>query len=153
VYDVVDGLNKPTVSETSKVGILSSSRFLDLIKPFIEDDTRAQYHRMLYAISLVYTHPAVTDMQQLTIPKMLQVGSMAGHNFLKILDRLLKSQHLRSCSRDQVRSVFLLIFGSILAVGYMEPPPSAPENLARFKNTQDFLCPILAPTSFTLVRN
>jgi len=57
VDDMAGWLNKSTVSETSKVGILSSPRFLGLIQPFVEVNIMEQFHRMIYAISLAYTLP------------------------------------------------------------------------------------------------
>ncbi len=146
VEDVVNWLNNPTVSETSKVGILSSPQFLNLTQPFLENDTSTQFHHMLCAISLAYTQTTAPDSYHLTIPELYQIGSLAGHTFLKILDKLLKPQHLRNCSGDQLRAYFLLIFGTILAAGYTQPMAqgNATEDIARFKDTQDFLCQILA---------
>ena len=146
VDDVVNWLNHPKVSETSKVGTLSSPRFLDLIQPFVDDKTGTHFHRMMYAISLAYTRSIVPGMHHLTVAELFEVGSMAGHNFLRILDKLLKPQHLRNCSQDQLRSLFLSIFGAILAVAYTEPHSlgNTPQGLAQFKDTRSFLCQILA---------
>lgn len=146
VDDVVGWLNKSTISETSKVGILSSPRLLGLIQPFIEDDIMEQFHRMIYAISLAYTQPHTPNRHHLTTPELLQIGSFAGHKFLRNLDKLLKPQRLRDCSLGRLRALFLLIFGAILAAGYTSPQPSGntQQELAQFKDTQDFLCQILA---------
>jgi hypothetical protein len=44
-------------------------------------------------------HSANTpDRHHLTTPELLQIGSFAGHKFLKNLDKLLKPQDLRDCS-------------------------------------------------------
>jgi hypothetical protein len=143
---MVGWLNKSTVSETSKVGILSSPRLLGLIQPFVEDDIMKQFHRMIYAISLAYTQPHTPDRQHSTTPELLQLGSIAGHKFLRNLDKLLKPQRLRDCSLGQLRALCLLIFGAILAASYTSPQPSGntQQELAQFKDTQDFLCQILA---------
>jgi hypothetical protein len=146
VDDMVGWLNKSTVFETSKVGILSSPRLLGLIQPFVEDDIMEQFYRKIYAISLAYTRPHTPDRHHLATPELLQIGSFAGHKFLRNLDKLLKPQHSRACSLDQLRALFLLIFGAVLATGYTSPQPSGntEQELAQFKDTQDFLRQILA---------
>jgi hypothetical protein len=80
VDDVVDWLNNPKDPETSKVCMLSSPQFLDLIQPFIEDDTRTQFHRMVYTISLTYTPSFAPSQDDLTGAAALPVASIAGHN-------------------------------------------------------------------------
>jgi len=145
VDDVTGWLNNSTDSETSKVGTLSSPQFLKLVQPFVEEDTLRQFHRMIYAISLAYAQPNSSNEHQFTTPELLQIGSIAGHNFLAGLDKLLKPQQLRSCSRSQFQSLYLMIFGTILAVGYTNLPAleTTPQRLAQFQNTRD-LCQILA---------
>jgi len=49
---------------------------------------------------------------------------MAGHGFLRNLDEKLKAQSLKDCSRDDLQALFLLVVGTILAVGYVEPMAS-----------------------------
>jgi hypothetical protein len=145
VDDVTGWLNNSTDSETSKVGTLSSPQFLKLVQPFVEEDTLRQFHRMIYAISLAYAQPNSSNEHQFTTPELLQIGSIAGHNFLAGLDKLLKPQQLRSCSRSQFQSLYLMIFGTILAVGYTNllVLETTPQRLAQFQNTRDFLCQIL----------
>jgi hypothetical protein len=146
VNDVVNWLNDPTLSETSKVGTLSSPQFLGLIKSSVEETARTDFHRMIYAISLAYTQPTAPDRHYLSISELYQIGSVAGHKFLKRLDKQLKAQHLKNCSGDDLRSLFLVVIGTILAVGYTDPSISetASKNSAEFKAMQSFLCQILA---------
>ncbi|KAH8742564.1 hypothetical protein BGZ57DRAFT_743686, partial [Hyaloscypha finlandica] len=143
VDDMIHWLNHPILSETSKVGTLSSPQFFDLIKPFIDELARTDFHRMIYAISLAYTQP---DSHDFSIPELYQVGDLAGHRFLKRLDKLLKPQQLKSCSGDELRVLFLLVIGTILAVGYMDLSISNKDfkDGAEFKDMQSFLCQILA---------
>lgn len=51
IDDIVEWLNKPTVSNISMVGTLSSPQFLVLVKSSIEDGKRADFQRMIYAES------------------------------------------------------------------------------------------------------
>lgn len=147
VNDIVDWLNDPMVSVTSKVGTLSSPQFLDLIKPSIKENTRINFQRMIYAISLAYTQPTAPDRDDLSIEELHQIGSVAGHGLLKELDERLKPQSLNDCSGDDLRALFLLVFGTILAVGYTKPEISskpALEQQNQFKAMQYHLCQILA---------
>jgi hypothetical protein len=146
VDDVVDWLNNPMLSETSKVGTLSSPQFLDLVKSSVEEDVRTDFHRMIYAISLAYTQPTAPDRHYLSIPELRQIGSMAGHKFLKTLDKRLKPEYLKTCSGDELRFLFLLVFGTIRAVGYVDFELScmAFEENTRLQAMQRFLCQILA---------
>jgi len=109
VDNVVNWLKNPMLSETSKVGILSSPQFLDLVKPSVEEDHTTNFHCMIYAISLVYTQPTAPDRHYLNIPELLQIGSMAGHKFLESLDKRLNPQYLKDCSGDELRSLFLFV--------------------------------------------
>jgi len=147
VNDVVNWLNDSMVSVTSKVGTLSSPQFLDLIKPSIKENTRINFQRMIYAISLAYTQPTAPERHHLSIEELNQIGSVAGHGLLKELDERLKPQSLNDCSGDELRALFLLVFGTILAVSYTNPGISSkpgPGQHNQFKATQYHLCQILA---------
>ncbi len=76
---------------------------------------------MIYAISLAYTQKGATDSRPLSISELTQIGSIAGHEFLEFLDEKLKPQSLKNCSKADLHALFLLIIGTILAVGYIEP--------------------------------
>jgi len=75
---------------------------------------------MIYAVSLAYTQPTAPGEYLLSTPELLQVGSLAGHKFLKVLDEKLKAQSLKDCSHTDLQTLFLLVTGTILAVGYAE---------------------------------
>ena len=141
--DVVDWLNNPLNSKTSKVGTLSSPEFFNLIKTTIAERAGFIFQRMIYAISLAYTQ--VGD-DYLSASDMHQIGCMAGHGFLQFLDERLKPQSLKSCSGNDLRTLFLIVFGTILAVSYVGPigSPSNSEQQSQFKAMQNHLCQILA---------
>lgn len=118
VNDVIDWLNDSSFSSTSKVGTLSSPQFLELVKPSVDENISTDYQRMIYAVSLAYATP---DGHPLDISKLLQVGSLAGHKFLKFLDKKLEAQSLNNCSRVDLQTLFLLVIGTIIAICYTEP--------------------------------
>ncbi|KAH8732539.1 hypothetical protein GQ44DRAFT_755041 [Phaeosphaeriaceae sp. PMI808] len=143
VSNIVDWLNNPTVSETSKVGTLSSPQFLGLIKPLVGENMMTKFQYMIYAISLAYTQ---NSRHLLSSLELHQIGATAGHNFLRVLDERLKPQSLKEYSVDHLRALFLMIFGTTLAVSYAEPVPEGPsiERQTRFRPMQNHLCQILA---------
>jgi hypothetical protein len=121
VDDMVNWLNAPNQSQTSKVGTLSSSQFLDLIKPTMKDDIYIYFQRMIYTTSLAYTQSTSPHTHFLSITELHQIGAIAGHSWLKTLDEKLKPQYLSTCSKEQLHALFLLLIGTILAVGYTSP--------------------------------
>ncbi|KAF4635574.1 hypothetical protein G7Y89_g2527 [Cudoniella acicularis] len=119
--DIVSWLNtamKP--DKTSKVGILSSPQFLKLVESSLEQNPRMNFQRMIYAISLAYTQPAAPDKHAYGALDLYRVGSIAGHEFLKDLDRRLRPEALKRCDENVLQALFLLLVGTILAVGYTE---------------------------------
>jgi hypothetical protein len=129
VDDVVDWLNSPQISTTSKVGTLSSPNFMELIEPHIGFENMLIFQRMLYAESLAYIQPTTKDQHHLSIQELQQIGAVAGHSFLKFLDEKLRPQSLKNCSKEDLHALFLLVVGTILAVGYTDPIVYASESL------------------------
>jgi hypothetical protein len=82
---------------------------------------------MLYAQTLAYTQVhALGTGYLLSVTELQQIGALAGHSFLLELDRKLTPTHLASCSQASLQALFLMIFGTILAVGYASPPADSP---------------------------
>jgi hypothetical protein len=76
---------------------------------------------MIYAVSRAYTQSTASGKHLLSISELLQIGSLAGHKFLRSLDKKLEAQSLNNCSRADLQALFLLVTGTILAIGYTEP--------------------------------
>lgn len=131
VDDVMKWLNDHQMSNTSKVGMLSSPQFLELAKAFVEEETIKNFQQMLYAQSLAYTQPTAPDKHQLSVLELQQIAAIAGHNCLNFLDARLNPQSLSPSSahssKDHYRVLFLLIIATILAVGYASPTATHPE--------------------------
>jgi hypothetical protein len=81
---------------------------------------------MLYAQSLAYTQQTSSDKHCLSIAELQQVAGLAGHNFLMVLDQKLRPNFLASCPKSGLQALFLLVFGTILAVGYVSPVKESP---------------------------
>jgi hypothetical protein len=121
ILELVEWVNNPHLSNTSKVGLFSSPDFLDLVTPYVGDEVGVSFQRMLYAESLAFTQPTSSEKHQLSVQELQQIGAIAGHNVLRFLDRRLKSDSLRSSSKNALEASFLLLVGTILAVGYSYP--------------------------------
>ena len=146
VSDTVDWLNSPSHSETSKVGTLSSPRFLELTTGSIGPKLGRAFQQMIYAISCAYTRTSKNDGSFLTSAELHHFGSLAGHEVLGYLDERLKPVALGRCSHDDARALFLWVFGTILAVGYAGSGSSKTVSVegVNFTDVQSHLCQILA---------
>jgi hypothetical protein len=51
----------------------------------------------------------------------MTISALAGHDVLKFLEGKLKPDSLKACTKEDFQAFFLLIFGTILAVGYTRP--------------------------------
>jgi hypothetical protein len=91
------------------------------VEPHVGAEIGVSFQRMLYAESLAYTQPTVDEKHHLSVPELQQIGGIAGHTILLFLDGRLKPDSLRACSRENLEATFLLLVGTILAVGYTHP--------------------------------
>jgi hypothetical protein len=107
-------------SDTSKVGTLATPQFSKLVERSLDQASRTNFQRMMYAISLAYTQPTAPENHLLDPIDLYQIGSVAGHSLLKVLDKKLKPESLKKCSEDDLQALFLLVVGTILTVGYTE---------------------------------
>ncbi|KAH7386540.1 hypothetical protein BKA64DRAFT_145627 [Cadophora sp. MPI-SDFR-AT-0126] len=150
VNDIVQWLNNPLLSNTSKVGTMSSPEFLHTIldsSTSLDEKSGMNFQLMLYATSLAHIQQTAPNNHEYSITDLLQIGSVAGHNFLKYLDDKFKPQKLAKCTGDDIRALFLLAFGTILAVGYADDKAvnvRTPEKQRQFKAMQEHICQILA---------
>lgn len=121
VDEIVAWLNTPQLSAASKVGTLSSSYFLG--SPQIH--SKRQYTDILLAddmcgVTNIYTTYCAIKTSSRRL-ELYQISDRAGQDFLKFLDRELKPDSLKTCSKGDFQALFLLLFGTILAVGYNRP--------------------------------
>ncbi|PQE17803.1 hypothetical protein CJF31_00005546 [Rutstroemia sp. NJR-2017a BVV2] len=153
--DVVQWLNDPSASQTSKFGILSCPNFRDLINSYEFGDAGfgAAFQKVMMMSTEVFSYGTLEEWDQvsLTFEEMKLVGALSGQKWLELLEKQLKSHILASRTKEHLQLLFLLVFGTILAVGYTIPLES--ENLKynvklpekqSFAATQEFLCKILA---------
>jgi hypothetical protein len=121
VLELVEWLNNLHLSNTSKVRLLSSPNFLDLIEPYVGAQIGVSFQRMLYAESLAYTQPISEEKYHLSVSELQRIGAIARHTILLFLEWRLTPDSLRACSRETLEATFLLLVGTILAVRYTHP--------------------------------
>jgi hypothetical protein len=59
-------------------------------------------------------------------PKNPKFTAFTGHQYLKILERLLRPSFLSSCTLKRLRAIFFMVFGTILTVGLADPAVALP---------------------------
>jgi hypothetical protein len=147
-------LKDPSSSNTSKVGSLSSPQFQALVQPSrsFGDEASINFQCMISAASLAHTqqnlpHARLNDdsSESTKLPErskqgnnpiimeLQQIGAFAGHQFLIFLDKKLTPQSLATLSKEDLQALFLIIMGTILAIGYAQPmkefPPFPPKEV------------------------
>jgi hypothetical protein len=121
--DVVQWLNDPSASRTSKVGVLSSPTFLNIVNScgFGDIEFGAVFQKVMYTETLIYTNGHEWNRPSFTIEDLKMIGALSGQQWLKLLEKQLKPHILASRTKEQLQLLFLLVFGTILAVGYTGP--------------------------------
>jgi hypothetical protein len=59
-------------------------------------------------------------------PKNFKFTAFTGHQYLKILERLLRPSFLSSCTLKRLRAIFFMVFGTTLTVGLADPAVALP---------------------------
>ncbi|KAE9363737.1 hypothetical protein N431DRAFT_356552 [Stipitochalara longipes BDJ] len=140
VLELVEWLSHPHLFTTSNIGLLSSPNFLDLVAPYFGAEIGISFQHMLYAESLAYTQPTSDETHILSVPELQQNGAVASHNVLTFLDRKLRSELLKSSSKNSLEAAFVLLVGTLLAAPWHDGIRLS----SRFQAMQAHLCQILA---------
>jgi hypothetical protein len=117
--DVVQWLNDPSASITKKFGMLACPNFQDLLNSYgFGDGFGAAFQKMMFTGVFIYTasnrpYPMVEDMKL--------IGALSGQEWLELLEKQLKPHILASRTKEHLQLLFLLVFGTVLAVGYTIP--------------------------------
>jgi hypothetical protein len=89
---------------------------------------------------MMYSQSIRKDEHIISVRVLHQIGAMTGHDLLLELDRKLSPQELAVCSKEDLQALFLIVFGTILAIGYFPPAtkfPPFPIDQVCFKNLID----------------
>jgi len=123
----------------SKVGAMSSTQFRDLIQPLLGEDISTTFRLMIYAISLAHTQQSQNQNSnheygygyQLSVLDLQKIGALAGKRCLRFLDDTFTATSLAKIFKDgnakgKIQALFLLAFGTVLAIGYAKPITESP---------------------------
>ncbi|KAH7386539.1 hypothetical protein BKA64DRAFT_681130 [Cadophora sp. MPI-SDFR-AT-0126] len=140
--DIFNFLNILEESRTSRVGPVSFPKSLNIIATWVVDQF-PHFPKVIYATSRTYTR---SDNSLLTAPNHSELVLVAGNQLLTYLDEKLKPTCLARSTVDQLRILFLGVFGMILAVGILwrEEYCEILEAFPTIRSMQSHLCQILA---------
>jgi hypothetical protein len=110
-----DNKIKPT---TSKVGIMSTAQFERLLHPWISPELAKDFRIMIYTSSVIYNLGVRDHYCGYTAPEFYDIRSYTGMQVLNGLEKLLKPSELAKSSNEKIRAIFLLLFGTTLAIVY-----------------------------------
>ncbi|KAK3389919.1 hypothetical protein B0H63DRAFT_556995 [Podospora didyma] len=115
----------PADVSLSLAGTFSSRQMSDLLRPHLDDQITSQHRMLVYASTLAYVHSDYGLREawegQLGQSDLHQVAYVAGHNLIRELDRILSPTWIAKASKETVEALFLLTFGTMLAIGYSQP--------------------------------
>ncbi|KAN0122932.1 hypothetical protein V8E51_001258 [Hyaloscypha variabilis] len=150
-------LGNPAKSPTSKVGILCSTSFQRLIQAQVGSDLSHAFQQMLLASTTAYNQERDAETSQFSDEELQQITSVAGEYVLASLERRLTPAELeKNTGRlEYSQALFLILLGTILAVGYMQPVQDQPTSAIAshvnpalsktlYESVQEHLCATLA---------
>jgi hypothetical protein len=109
-----------SVPVMSKVGIMSSLRFQQLMSPLITNKLGSYFRLMMHTSSIIYSLGPQDSYCGIPPDDFYSLRSHAGTRVLVGLERLIRPTELANASPEKLRAIFLLLFGTILAVLYNE---------------------------------
>ncbi|RYP22515.1 hypothetical protein DL765_001573 [Monosporascus sp. GIB2] len=116
--------------DQSVVGMLCSGRFSELSRPLVDGELAAKFRVLLYSSSLAYVYDSrATYDSDLTIDDLRRITYAMGSDLLQDIDKMLSPHMLAKFSQEQLRVLFLALFGVTLAIAYsaaIEDSPSFP---------------------------
>ncbi len=110
-------------ASTSRVGILSSAKFAHLVSTLADEDLLRTFRLLVESSSVLYNYEGQPDIYWRDYPMNIlkSIRSFAGTSVLRHLERVLSNKALAETSLKKLKALFLIIFGTIIAVGYSRP--------------------------------
>ncbi len=105
----------PTVS---KVGVMSSFRFQQLVNPSIGNQLGSYFGLLMHTSSVVYNPGPRESYCGYTWQDFHAIRSYAGSQVLIGLEPLFRPTNLAKATPEKMGAIFLLLFGTVLAVLY-----------------------------------
>lgn len=109
-----------TFSSRSRVGILCSFRLIRLLSELVPDPLSQHFRLFLETSSVLYNSGDQCDYAGNGHRDVLLARSFVGTRVLKGLERALGSTALARASMNELKALFVMLFGTIIAVSYSE---------------------------------
>ena len=110
-------------ASTSRVGILSSANFTRLVRPIADEDLIRTFRLLVESSSVLYNYDGQLDIhwKDYCQDDLKSIRPFAGTSVLRQLERILSNVALAETSLKELKALFLILFGTIIAVGYSQP--------------------------------
>ena len=110
-------------ASTSRVGILSSPKFTSLLRPIANEDLIRTFRLLVESSSVLYNYQGQLDIfwNDYCEDDLESIHCFAGTSVLRQLERTLSNVALAETSLREMKALFLILFGTIIAVGYSRP--------------------------------
>ena len=110
-------------ASTSRVGILSSGKLTQLVRPIADEDLIRTFRLLVESSSVLYNYDGQPDISwnDYYQDDLENIRSYAGTSVLRHLERILSNIALAKTSLKEMKALFLILFGTIIAVGYSRP--------------------------------
>ena len=108
---------------TSRVGILSSANFAHLVRTIADERLTRAFRLLVESSSVLYNHNGQLDICWKNYNKddLENIRSFAGTSVLRHLERVLSNIALAEISLKEMKGLFLILCGTIIAVSYSQP--------------------------------
>lgn len=107
-------------ASTSRVGILSSPKFENLLDNLACQEMRRTFRLLTRSSSSLYNRGDDRGWKEHLPDDMFSIRSFAGTLLLQHLEKALSSRDLSNSSLPELKALFLILFGTVIAVGYSE---------------------------------
>jgi hypothetical protein len=155
---VFEGISDSQPSNISMVGTFSSHRLSQLVGGLLDYQLTLDFRRLMYSASLAYVRSSSPHYEDsMNVAELHHISYLAGYDLVNALDLLFSPQSLAKSHLQRIRALFLLSFGTLLAIHYSHrlidsPPfPGYSNDSTTTKNDQtlwdamqDHLCLMLA---------
>lgn len=105
-------------ASTSRVGILTSFKFQRMVSGLLDETLSKNFRLLLETSSILYSHGTQVSNSGHSAINFCSSRSMAGREVLQTLESALSKSFLAQCSRKSLQALFLVLLGTIIAVGY-----------------------------------
>ena len=109
-----------TPTWTSRVGVLSSFNLTRLLSTLVPGNMSQNFRLFVETSSALYNRGVEQGYAGCNLTELWQIRSFAGNKVLVGLQEILNNSALSRASLSELKALFLILFGTIVSVGYSE---------------------------------